>query len=208
VLSWSTIPHESVKVYISNRVHQIHSLLPGCEWRYVESLVNPADCTSRGVMPSALARLGLYCWVPPIVYTDPAEWGARPSSLPLSDLPEVRPVSCTARVEEVPREWFDRFSSYDRMLRVVARIYRFIDACRRNRKCPVTSLQKFKLDRATRALVTESQRIHFAVLHRELSGGRQVSSRPLARLRRVQSKSGASDTVRPMRPKLKTNVQT
>jgi hypothetical protein len=48
VLSWLTVPHESFKVYMSNRVHQIRTLLPDCGWQYIDSLNNPADCVSRG----------------------------------------------------------------------------------------------------------------------------------------------------------------
>lgn len=32
VLSWLKVPHESVKVYVSNRVNQIRTLLPDCRW--------------------------------------------------------------------------------------------------------------------------------------------------------------------------------
>jgi len=32
VLSWLGAPHEAFKIYVSNRVHQIRTLLPDCRW--------------------------------------------------------------------------------------------------------------------------------------------------------------------------------
>jgi len=64
----------------------------------------------------------------PLAYSDPSEWNDVHSPLSLCDLPELRPVSCAACVDEIEVERFNRFSSYDRMLRVVAYMRRFIAA--------------------------------------------------------------------------------
>ncbi|KAL4127332.1 hypothetical protein QTP88_011507 [Uroleucon formosanum] len=187
VLSWLGAPHEAFKIYVSNRVHQIRTLLPDCRWRHVDSVNNPADCASRGIMPATLAQHRLYWHGPQLAYGDPSEWDDARSPLPLCDLPELRPVSCAARVDEIEVEWFNRFSSYDRMLRVVAYMRRFIAAgIRRVRRQPdhiaPAYLQKSELDSAARILEAESQRVHFVVLLHELSTGKHVSSKPLARL--------------------------
>ncbi|KAL4083557.1 hypothetical protein QTP88_028873 [Uroleucon formosanum] len=184
VLSWLQIPHESFKIYVSNRVHQVHTLLPDCQWSYVESHNNPADCASRGIMPTALSQLDLYWRGPQLTLSDPSEWDQPTPALPLSSLPETQLVSCAARLDAAPIEWFDRFSDYDRMLRVVAYMHRFIDTCRR--RCaelnPPVFLRKAELDRAAQVLAADSQRVYFAELLRELSAGNRISSRPLARL--------------------------
>lgn len=187
VLSWLGAPHEAFKIYVSNRVHQIRTLLPDCRWRHVDSVNNPADCASRGIMPATLAQHKLYWYGPQLAYGDPSEWDDARPPLPLCDLPELRPVSCAARVDEPEVEWFNRFSSYDRMLRVVAYMRRFIAAgIRRVRRQPdhiaPTYLQKSELDSAAHVLEAESQRVHFIVLLHELSTGKHVSSKPLARL--------------------------
>ncbi|KAL4083924.1 hypothetical protein QTP88_029240 [Uroleucon formosanum] len=90
VLSWLISSHESFKVYVSNRVHQIRSLLPDCHWQHIVSAENPADCASRGVMPAALAQLDLYWRGPQIAYGEPSEWDDSCPSLPLCELPELR----------------------------------------------------------------------------------------------------------------------
>jgi len=60
VLSWLTFPHALFNVFISNRVLQVQQLLPECSWNYDRSEDNPADCASRGVLPSELSRMSLY----------------------------------------------------------------------------------------------------------------------------------------------------
>ncbi|KAL4141999.1 hypothetical protein QTP88_004531 [Uroleucon formosanum] len=154
------------------------------KWSYVESHNNPADCASRGIMPTALSQLDLYWRGPQLTLSDRSEWDQPTPALPLSSLPETQLVSCAARLDAAPIEWFDRFSDYDRMLQVVAYMHRFIDTCRR--RCaelnPPVFLRKAELDRAAQVLAADSQRVYFAELLRELSAGNRISSRPLARL--------------------------
>ena len=184
VLSWLTVALESFKQYVSNRVHQTQTVLPNCIWRHVSSADNPANCASRGLMPSELPSFSLYWHGPRFIYDSPDEWGSDRVRILCSELPEIRPVCCSTHVDEVAGEWFSRFSSYDRMLRVVVRMRRFIECCRRKRPrpCMPLFLSKSELDNAARIIVIESQRIHFAVLFRELVRGDRVSSKPLARL--------------------------
>lgn len=166
------VPHESIKPYVANRVFQIRSLLPGCNWQYVESQSNPADCASRGLMPSALAHFNLYWQGPPIAYADPSVWLTSPPSITLCELPEIKPISSAAHIVATSTEWFERFSSYDRLVHVVrttVRLLRFIARVRNKTPCTSTFLHKSEFDRAVQVLAIESQRIHFTVLHHELS---------------------------------------
>lgn len=105
-------------------------LLPDCHWQHVESHNNPADCASRGVMPSVLSQCELYWHGPPVAYEDPSVWDQFCPPQYCPDLPETRPVSCAARVNEFADEWCIRFSNYDRMLLVVGYARRFIASCR------------------------------------------------------------------------------
>lgn len=184
VLSWLTSPHETFKTYVSNRIHQVQTLLPCCQWHHIDSANNPADCASRGVMPSALAQLSLYWSGPPLIYTDVSGWEQVPPPANFDGSSEIRPLVCTTLVEDVRSEWFNSFSSFDRMVRVVARVRRFLGCCRRGRSAvrPPEFLYKSELDDATRVLVLESQRIHFTVLRRELLRNIRVSSKSLSKL--------------------------
>ncbi|KAL4153154.1 hypothetical protein QTP88_000987 [Uroleucon formosanum] len=183
VLSWLVNRHESFKVFVSNRVHQIHTLLPGCRWSHVPSVNNPADCASRGVLPSELPSLDLYWSGPDFLRRDSSEWPTGGIVLPLRDLPEVKVVSLTVNVCPPVAEWFDGFSSIERLIRVVARIYRFFHRCRSRTPDPRPAyFARPELDAALRSLIRELQRKHLSQLLHELTQGLRLSSKSVARL--------------------------
>jgi len=122
VLSWLTVTHDTFKQYVSNRVHQVRTLLPSCQWRHVSSEMNPADCPSRGLMPSELPHHQLYLQGPALLREPPQKWGSDIARLPIAELPEVKSVSLAVCLAVPTVEWFTRFSSYDALIRVVARV--------------------------------------------------------------------------------------
>ncbi|XP_025191886.1 uncharacterized protein LOC112592112 [Melanaphis sacchari] len=89
-----------------------------------------------------------------------------------------------------PSEWYDQFSSYDRLVRVVAYINRFINDCRKRPRATVVIQQRSDIDDSIRILVTESQRCFFTTLTHELSTGSSVSSKQLSKLRPFLDPSG------------------
>lgn len=74
VLSWLKNPHTSFKPFVSNRIHKIETVLPACHWSHVRSEDNPADCASRGLMPSELARYDLYWKGPDFLRQPVTDW--------------------------------------------------------------------------------------------------------------------------------------
>lgn len=85
--------------------------------------------------------------------------------------------------DEPSTEWFNVFSSYDCLIRVVARMYRFVNRCRHHHDNYPEYLTRFELDHAIRIVVTESQRRYFSSLQQELlSLNRRISSKSLTRL--------------------------
>ncbi|CAI6349887.1 unnamed protein product [Macrosiphum euphorbiae] len=182
VLSWLTVPHDTFKQYVSNRVHQVRTLLPSCQWRHVSSELNPADCASRGLMPSELPHHQLYWQGPAFLRDPPQEWGSDIARLPVAELPEVRSVSPAVCLAAPTVEWFTRFSSYDALIRVVARVRRFIDICRRRPVVRSNALTRAELDGATRAVIAASQRVTFPTLVSDLQNLHRLASKPLARL--------------------------
>lgn len=85
-------------------------------------------------------------------------------------------------VAENSDEWFARFSSYDRMFRVVVLVHRFTNKCRRRlvESTPVPC--RSELDAVLRIIVLESQRLSFSVLRDEVNRNVYISSKSLDRL--------------------------
>jgi hypothetical protein len=162
VLSWLTTPHETFKQYVSNRVHQVQTALPDGQWRYVSSSDNPADCASRGLMPSELARHELYWCGPHFIYDAPENWGNDVVRISHSKFPEVRPVSLAVQRNDPPVEWFSRFSSYDRMLRVIVQMRHFTLKCRLRPVEPTRLITLDEIDDALRIVVLSSQKLFFS----------------------------------------------
>jgi len=182
VLGWLSARHDSFKIFVSNRVFQVLTLIPGCQWSHIASAKNPADCASRGVFPSELPSNSLYWHGPPMLTHPISSWATVTPILSPSQLPELKPERPISLVTDADLEWFSRFSSYVHMVRVVAHVQRFIALCRRQ-SCAERYLTRHDLDRAVLAIVQSSQRHFFNKLRHELAISAPVSVRPIARLR-------------------------
>lgn len=128
VLSWLNKPH-TCKVFVPNRVHQIQQQMPDCRWFHISSDMNPADCAFRGLWPGELAQHSLYWQGPPFLHQFVEDWTTELPLIP-DDLPEVKLVT-TLMIQSIGEnsELFLRFSSFNRLLRVVAWMNRFVALC-------------------------------------------------------------------------------
>ncbi|BES90775.1 Pao retrotransposon peptidase [Nesidiocoris tenuis] len=132
-LSWITAEPAPVwKVFVGNRVASILEVIPKQNWYHVPSNENPADCASRGVMPSDLASHKLW-------WNGPSWLSQLPFSWPLRRIrPELDEelVKCEARPTQsvsLPLKTSDnlcpqleeRFSNYFTLQSIIAWIIRF-----------------------------------------------------------------------------------
>ncbi|KAF0739485.1 Integrase catalytic domain-containing protein [Aphis craccivora] len=180
VLAWLNKPHSTFKTFVSNRVHQIKLAIPNCKWFHVSSDENPVDCCSRGLRPSELVKAAIY-WNGPAFLTSSIEsWPKGVVSLTLDQLPEVKPVCLFVR-DQPPSEWFARFSSFDNMIRVVARLRRFVLRCQ-GREVKSGYLQQFELDVALIVVVKGAQRCYLYELVNCLTKGDDIKHKSHARL--------------------------
>ena len=141
VLSWIKSPPHLYKIFVPNRITQILELTDPSQWRHVASEDNPADSISRGLFPQDLVHHHLY-------------WnGPRFTSLPLHDwkatldldvldneqLPEMKSnkmtcLSATSTDNNV-LIYLSKFSSLDKLLRVLSYLRRFVHNARRLKPC-------------------------------------------------------------------------
>ncbi|XP_076291883.1 uncharacterized protein LOC143214555 [Lasioglossum baleicum] len=137
-LCWLRQPASKWKTFVANRVAQIETTLPDATWRHVPTDENPADCASRGLLPSQLLPHNLWWTGPSWLHQANDQWPPNFPVSPADALTEERPTIqvniCHART---PWELRDRFSSWPKLLKVSAYIFRFVA---RTRKQPgVTS---------------------------------------------------------------------
>lgn len=161
---------------MSNRIHQIQTITPECCWQHVLSADNPADCASRGLLPSELPNQDLYWRGPHFIHDSPDGWGSDIDRLSYLELPEVRPVCLVVQISKSLTEWFIRFSSYDRAFRVTALMRRFVAKCLRLPMGSTLVLTCDEIDTALRIIVLDSQRFPLADLRKEPACKARVSS--------------------------------
>ena len=127
VLNWLQGSPRHFKVFVGNRVSSIIDRIPAEHWRHVQGTENPADSPSRGLFPLELVSHGLWWKGPPWLKS---EWPN--NSITSIETPEEEKlVSHVANVFDLsPVVSFNRFSSYDKLLRVTAWIYCFISYCK------------------------------------------------------------------------------
>ena len=125
-LAWIANPPSTWTTFVANRVASIQQMTTTTQWRYVNTKDNPADVASRGCSPSALQHHTLW-WTGPLWLQDaPANWPSAPKST-CTDL-EMKPTKSTtllAATSPTDNALLNRFSSFNRLIRVTAWILRF-----------------------------------------------------------------------------------
>lgn len=131
VLHWLVGNPRRFKTFVGNRISEIVELTPPNIWKHVNGKNNPADCASRGLLPSELIEHDLWWRGPEWLHDDPVNWPEQGNITASRSVTEEEKVSLTVAfpiVESlVP---FDRYSSYNKVKSIVAWMFRFIKACK------------------------------------------------------------------------------
>lgn len=128
-LSWIQTPSYRLKTYVANRVSEIQELVPSHLWAHVKSTDNPADCASRGILPSELKAHPLWWTGPKWLMDTPEKWPV-PHFIPIHQdiLEEVKPIEVTALHSTKQAEIdFSKFSSWSKLVRVFSYVLRFVN---------------------------------------------------------------------------------
>ncbi len=92
VLYWLSGNIRRFKTFVGNRVSEIVDRLPPEQWNQVKSADNPADCASRGILPSELLDHHLWWKGPPWLSLTPSCWPTRPCDISEDCPDELRDV--------------------------------------------------------------------------------------------------------------------
>ena len=72
-----------VESFVGKHISEIRNLVPSDRWRHVAGTHNPADCTSRGLFPSAVREHQLWWSGPDWLEGPKLSW---PTTPPLDDI--------------------------------------------------------------------------------------------------------------------------
>ncbi|XP_076279061.1 uncharacterized protein LOC143208476 [Lasioglossum baleicum] len=129
-LAWIHKHPSRLKTFTAHRVAEIQGRVPNATWRHVPSEFNPADCASRGLTVSQLSTHQLWWCGPSWLIKPPNEWpNLMPS--PPNEVKEEIKISLEALHAQTHVEWDlpTRVSSWVKLLRVTAYIFRFVSRC-------------------------------------------------------------------------------
>jgi hypothetical protein len=170
-----------LKRFVTNRVDEIRRLVPDTEWRYCPTQVNPADLQTRGITARQLSRSTLWQQGPDWL-TDERQWPSWDGQLAVAlttiegedqdDEEATVHVQTSGAIEPsvlhaIPD--ITRFSSYCKLLRSTAYIFRFINNCRTaiaSRRAGPLSVEEMRA--AEIHLIRSSQIQTYSELFREM----------------------------------------
>nr|CAH7717101.1 unnamed protein product [Callosobruchus chinensis] len=119
VLGWIKTPPRRLKTFVGNRVSEIQDS-------------NPADLLSRGLKASENRKADIWWHGPKWLTGDESQWPRKPS-LHKHSLPDIRNTNVLVLRQNEKCDLFDRYSDFNKLSRIVALLYRFIENCRANK---------------------------------------------------------------------------
>ncbi|CAF4927804.1 unnamed protein product [Pieris macdunnoughi] len=132
VLAWLSKHPSNWTTFIGNRTSDILSKLDNTQWAHVQTQHNPADVASRGCAPLELVENSLWLHGPWWLQNYYIEY-ARPKSIS-TDLEERTIKTYLVKDTAIDVPIWDRFSSIQRMIRVLAFCRRFLKIKEVNQK--------------------------------------------------------------------------
>ncbi|XP_071564062.1 uncharacterized protein [Temnothorax nylanderi] len=172
VLAWISKEANTWKTFVSNRVAQIQSLTEIKDWHHVSSHDNPADVVSRGLLPEKLIESKIW-WKGPDWLSSNAYPSRKAETFVDDQALEPRRIFVAVNTNEKV-ELLYKFSSYNKLQRVIAFCLRFIH----NLKSPTVKdtgkLTTAELQKATIKIIKLIQREEFLPEMRDLSRQQSV----------------------------------
>lgn len=134
VLNWIVGNPRRFKTYVGNRVSCIIDLIPPNHWHHIKGSQNPADCASRGLLPSELLTHDLW-WNGPSWLKLSIQCWPIPDTLPPNEPSvEAQEVCSHVAIMSSPIIPTDQLSSFMRLTRVTAWVKCFLYNCQALKK--------------------------------------------------------------------------
>ena len=196
VLAWLDGHPRDFKQFVANRVSVVLEATSPSTWKHVPTGDNPADCSSRGVMPSELFHHSLWWNGPGWLHLDPVQVPAQPARRTLP-LPEVRKVHELVCQPDMSLRMEARTSDYHLIVIITAWWLRLYHRLRHGRPNPDTRGKRLKgleLQEAEHWLWKHSQARSFPKEQMALSKEHCIA--PSSRLRALNPFMGEDGLIR------------
>lgn len=181
VLGWLRTESHKLKTFVANRVVEISELTDVSSWRYIPTLINPADFISRGLLPKDIVTRNLWWYGPEFLLKIESEWPifSRGTSDD-ANLPEIKlssALTVAVATEEPTLIEFEKYSKFVRIQRVLGYVKRFIFNLRNKTNKRTGSLSLDELKDSFHNLCVISQKQSFPKEYYILQIGKAISSK-------------------------------
>lgn len=171
-------------MFVANRVSEIQHITKGSSWKHVAGADNPADIISRGMTPAKLQYETLWFEGPLWLRQDASVW---PSDVPEEEvheeLLEERKVVALPAITEPFSEVFSLRSSLFNLVRLIARIRRFVHNTQHRDERRTMFLSYSEHEEALAVLVKLAQRESFPMEVAALENRKTIS--PTSKLNKL-----------------------
>lgn len=170
VLAWVHTEVTRLQTYVANRIRAIQELSSHncCQWGYVDTSNNPANCISRGLQPNELRDHSIWWYGPShlqdinFVFTNDFDMRvSMPETKSEHDRKPCPPVVCavaTNKNTSIPHEIINKFSDINKMTRVLAYVLRYCNNLKpKSVKCKESYLRTDELNNALLLLIRTEQ---------------------------------------------------
>ena len=176
VLCWISSQPSNWKVFVSNRISLILESTTPDTWRHVPTEDNPADCSSRGLMPQDLLHHLLWWSGPSWLSEDPIPIPPQPIRGTSASTLERRVVHSCTPASDLSSEVLKLSSNYFYILATTAWIFKFCQNCQKKSTSPSPHphLEQKDILQAEQWLLRESQKRSFPKEREALLKGHQI----------------------------------
>ena len=173
VLCWISSQPSNWKIFVSNRISFILEFTTPGTWRHVPTEDNPADCSSRGLMPQDLLHHRLWWSGPSWIAEEPIPVPPQPIRGTSSNL-EKRVVHLCTPASEISLDILKRSSNYFYILATMAWVFKSIQRFKSKLASYDPHLQQKDILHAEQWLLRESQKRSFPREREALLKGHQI----------------------------------
>lgn len=181
VLAWLQGDTSKREKYIANRVAKILQIIPAEQWCYVKSQDNPADCASRGMLPTKLKTFSLW-WEGPTFLTT-IQLQSREENIICTFTTNLGSI-CQAKTESINKETnniihnlLTNCSLLTKAIRIVAWIQRFIGNARNKTKRDTGCLTLCELNNANEQIIKYVQQTEITQEYKQLMKKETISTK-------------------------------
>lgn len=147
-LCWVHSSPHRFTTFVANRIAQCQNNFAPEHFYHVPGSDNAADCLSRGLLPSRLKDHNLWFRGPPWASLPVSDWPITAFSASSTKLPEEKTTALVANTnsnEHWLLELSEKFSSWNRFLRTVVMVLKFLKRLPRNREITADDLDAAEL---------------------------------------------------------------